>query len=203
MWWCCFVLKYTLCPWFISSLTHTAQSSRVISGTLQKASQVLSSSVWLPVLLVSDRDAEMPWVCFSLNLEKVLLLVLGALVLGHCSGGDTVWLWLSWHPVGPGLPLFLSHCPTWGHMDPSDCNSSQPPAHSLHAGLGSPSGRLVLMGTDCGRGVMPAQHHPWALQSFLRYTFCSVISLQILCLVDIIVPSKTLLTYIILKKCWQ
>lgn len=43
---------------------------------------------------------------------------------------------------------------------------------------------------------------PRAPQRFLRCVFCSVISLQTLCLVDITVLPKMLLTYIILKKCW-
>lgn len=50
--------------------------------------------------------------------------------------------------------------------------------------------------------LAPCWHAPWAPQRFLRGVFCSVISLQTLCLVDITVLPKMLLTYIILKKCW-
>jgi len=52
------------------------------------------------------------------------------------------------------------------------------------------------------RGAMSARHCPRVVQRFLRYAFCSVISLQILCLVDITALPKMLLAYIILKKCW-
>lgn len=55
-----FLLKCALCSWFSSSLIHRAQSFRVISSVLQKASQPLPSFVWLPALPVNDRGVEMP-----------------------------------------------------------------------------------------------------------------------------------------------
>lgn len=90
-----------------------------------------------------------------------------------------------------------------GDMASSARDSSQMPYGVLHVGLGSSGGLLVLRSTCCRRGMMPAQQCFWVEQRFFTQAFllhCP--SAKVLCLVDIIVPPKTLLTYNILKKCW-
>lgn len=153
------------------------------------------------MFLVNNRGAEMPCLMFwwgTFSDESACPGCLAAAALKWLR--HSVALTLS-APSGSWPPPAPATLPNVGTRSLVPVTSPSWLLGSLHVGLGSPRGCLARRSTRCGRGVMPAQHRPREVQRFLRYEFCSFISLQILCLVDIIVPPKMLLTYIILKKC--
>lgn len=135
-------------------------------------------------------------VCFQLNSKQVVLLVLSTLVQWHPGGLRAVCLCR--HSVGLSLLLLLPCCPVWEHC--------------LKCLWHLPAGRVVLF-SACRFGLIQ-----WASGAEERLLWegsggCPAVSLggaevlhtgifAPLCLVDITLPPKTLLTCIIPKPCW-
>lgn len=122
----------------------------------------------------------------------MVLLVLSTLVKWHPSDWDAVCPWphgTLW--VSPSCPCLVPNR-TWPQVPVTA------PIQFSACGLGLIQGLLCWGALAVGgQWCLPSSVFGWSRSSSHRH-FCSIFSLQKLSLVDIIVPPKTLLTYIVM-----